>query len=55
MLFVLSAKTTAERFLLKLCQGNGKNVHATILKGMGYYKYTDPDIVAVEPTFVAFL
>ena len=33
----------------------GKNVLATILKGMGYYQYTDPDTVAVEPTFVAFL
>ena len=33
-----------------------KNVHATIPKGnMGYDQYTVPDIVAVEPTFVAFL
>ena len=34
----------------------GKTVHATILKGnMGYDRYTVPDIVAVENTFVAFL
>ena len=34
----------------------GKNVHATIPKGsMGYDKYTVPDTVAVEPTFVTFL
>ena len=34
----------------------GKSVHATIPKGnMGYDKYTVPDFVAVEPTFVAFL
>ena len=33
-----------------------KNVHVTISKGnMGYDQYTVPDIVAVEPTFVAFL
>ena len=34
----------------------GKNVHATIPKGnMGYDQHTDPDAVAAEPTFVAFL
>ena len=34
----------------------GKNMHATIPKGnMGYYQYTDPDTVAVEPPFVPFL
>ena len=34
----------------------GKNMHATIPKGsMGYDKYTVPDTVAVEPTFVTFL
>ena len=34
----------------------GKNTHATIPKGnMGYDRYTVPDTVAVEPTFVAFL
>ena len=33
-----------------------KKVHATIPKGnMGYDQYTVPDIVAVKPTFVAFL
>ena len=32
-----------------------KNEHATIPKGMGYYQYTDPDTVAVEPISVAFL
>ena len=33
----------------------GENVHATIPKGnMGYDRYTVPDTVAVEPTFVAF-
>ena len=33
-----------------------KNVPATIPRGnMGYVQYTDPDPVAVEPTFVAFL
>ena len=33
-----------------------KTVHATIPKGnMGYDQYTVADIVAVEPTFVAFL
>ena len=33
-----------------------KNVHATIPKGnMGYYQFTVPDTVAVEPTFVTFL
>ena len=33
-----------------------ENVHVTIPKGnMGYDQYTVPDIVAVEPTFVAFL
>ena len=31
-------------------------VHVTIPKGiMGYYQYTVPDTVAVEPTFVVFL
>ena len=31
-----------------------ENVHVTIPKGiMGYDQYTVPDIVAVEPTFVA--
>ena len=46
-----------EDFLLKAISREvvGKNVHETILKGMGYYQYTDPDTVAVEPTFVAFL
>ena len=30
-------------------------MHATIRKGnMGYDRYTVPDTVAVEPTFVAF-
>ena len=34
----------------------GKNVPATIPEGnMGYDQYTVPDLVAVEPTFVAFL
>ena len=34
----------------------GKNAQATIPKGnMGYDQYTVPDIVAVEPVFVAFL
>ena len=34
----------------------GKTTHATIPKGnMGYDRYTVPDTVAVEPTFVAFL
>ena len=34
----------------------GKNVHATIPNGdMGYAQYTVPDIVAVAPTFVAFV
>ena len=34
----------------------GKTAHATIPKGnMGYDRYTVPDTVAVEPTFVAFL
>ena len=34
----------------------GITVHATIPKGiMGYDRYTVPDTVAVEPTFVAFL
>ena len=34
----------------------GKTVHAIIPKGnMGYDRYTFPDIVAVEPTFIAFL
>ena len=34
----------------------GKNVNATIPKGnMGYDQYSVPDLVAVEPTFVAFL
>ena len=34
----------------------GKNVYTTIPKGnMRYEQYTVPDIVAVEPTFVAFL
>ena len=33
-----------------------RNVHATIPKGnMGYDQYTVPHVVAVEPTFVAFL
>ena len=33
-----------------------KNVHSTIPKGnMSYDQYTVPDIVAVEPTVVAFL
>ena len=33
-----------------------KKVHATIPKGnMGYYQFTVPDTVAVEPTFVTFL
>ena len=37
-------------------KGCRKNVHATIPKGnMGYYQYTVPDTVAVEPTFIAFL
>ena len=32
-----------------------KNVHGTIPKGvMGYAQYTVPDIIAVEPIFVAF-
>ena len=46
-----------EDFLLKAISREvvGKNVHETILKGIGYYQYTDPDTVAVEPTFVAFL
>ena len=34
----------------------GKNALATIPKGnMGYDQYTVPEIVAVEPVFVAFL
>ena len=34
----------------------GKNVYATIPKGnTGYDRYTVPDSVAVEPTFVTFL
>ena len=34
----------------------GKNAQATIPKGnMGYDHYTVPEIVAVEPVFVAFL
>ena len=34
----------------------GKNAQATIPKGnMGYDQYTVPEIVAVEPVFVAFL
>ena len=34
----------------------GKTVHGTIPKGnVGYDQYTVPDIVAVEPTFIAFL
>ena len=34
----------------------GKSVYATIPKGnMGYDRYTLPDTVAVEPTFLAFL
>ena len=34
----------------------GKNVHATIARGnMGYDRFTVPDTVAVEPTFVTFL
>ena len=34
----------------------GKNAQATIPKGnMGYDLYTVPEIVAVEPVFVAFL
>ena len=33
-----------------------KNVHATIPKGnMGYFQYSVPGSVAVEPTFLAFL
>ena len=32
-----------------------RNVHTTIPKIMGYDKYTVPDTIAVEPTFVAFL
>ena len=33
-----------------------KNAQATIPKGnMGYDQYTVPEIVAVEPVFVAFL
>ena len=31
-------------------------MHATISNGdMGYNQFTDPDTVAVEPTFVNFL
>ena len=34
----------------------GKNAPATIPKGnIGYDQYTVPEIVAVEPAFVAFL
>ena len=34
----------------------GKNAQAAIPKGnMGYDQYTVPEIVAVEPVFVAFL
>ena len=34
----------------------GKNVYATIPKGnMGYDRYTVPETVTVELTFVAFL
>ena len=34
----------------------GKNAQATIPKdNMGYDQYTVPEIVAVEPVFVAFL
>ena len=34
----------------------GKSVYATIPKGnVGYDRYTLPDTVAVEPTFLAFL
>ena len=34
----------------------GKNAQATIPKGdMGYDQYTVPDMVAVAPTFDAFL
>ena len=34
----------------------GKNVYATIPKGnMGYDRYTVPETVAAELTFVAFL